>query len=253
MIIRWLTFIIITLFFVSITIVANAKKIDTALGEKFRLEKGDTAHIREINAELYLIGFTYSTCPKDVDCLRSGHPVVHYEFRANGKRYTDSAPLPIPYEIDVGPSDFKTFSEFIIWDSIERCKQKNDATLPKYKKDECWLRLASRVYDVEYCRNIQDRGWKDTCIENLLDKIDDPELCDEVETPRMFCKYRQAVMKLNPDMCKDVIKWDYAIRCYKEISEITGEGIAICDRISATEKDAIKLCRDSIAGKKSIK
>lgn len=255
MIFRRLTSILFTiLFFLCITIVANAKLINISFGEKFSLEKGDIAYLRDINAELYLKGFTYSPCPEGMQCVWSGL-AVHYEFRVNGKIYTDAEPLSIPYEIEVGKSDFKSFSEFTVWNSIERCMQMKDGILPNglkaYNKDACWSQLAWRLSNVEYCRRIQNAKGKDACIEYLLDKIDKPELCGEVETPLMFCKYRQAVLESNPDMCSDVIRWGYKIRCYKEVSEITGEGVAMCDQMRVREKSDIEFCRDSITGKRT--
>lgn len=138
------------------------------------------------------------------------------------------------------------------WDPVEKCvlskNEVNAAGRMMYYQDACWSRLAKERADADYCRRIQRGRGKDSCIENLVETVDQPELCDEVESPIMFCRYRQAIAELDPRICVGVIRWPYSNRCYRELAEKTSLGIAICDQLETEEPHHIKSCKDAISG-----
>ena len=137
-------------------------------------------------------------------------------------------------------------------DPVEKCllskNEVNAAGRMMYVQSACWSRLAEKRADADFCRRIPKGQGRDSCIERLVESVDQPELCDEVESPIMFCRYRQAIAELDPSMCVGVIRHPYVIRCYKEMAEKTSLGIAICDQLETEEPYHIKLCKDVISG-----
>jgi hypothetical protein len=151
-----------------------------------------------------------------------------------------------------------TFDDGEIFDSefggdpVEKCLHRKDevnaAGRMMYAQSACWSRLAKERGDADYCRRIPKGRGRDSCIEYLVESVDQPELCDEVERPTRSCRFTQAIAELDPRICVGVIRRSYAIRCYKEIAEELSLGISICDHLETEDPYHIELCKDVISG-----
>lgn len=212
------------------------------LGEEFTLVKGQSAIIKELNVSLKIKDFIYSPCPKGAQCVWSGLAVV-YELTVDGRIYDapiGNLPPESPYDVFVKDTDYKTYATFVIDEPENRC-----ITRSGISQDECWRGLAKRFGDESYCNDIQSLITKDACYEDLAEKLSNDDLCENVLSPKQYCQYLKLVTQDALDQCDSIIKFHWRARCFKEISEKSGEGIDICNTL---DSDKAEVCREMISG-----
>lgn len=239
----WIIFLILTFSFGISHPSVQASEIEVVLGEKFRLGVGDVASIKSINARLYFKKFpVYQPIRKGVIPEDWATELIEYEFHVNAKTYTHlENRSAAPYDIWIWPGDQKTYAEFTIKDPVALCMNS--------KESGCWHALAQRFVDVNYCRKIPKGKGQDACIEYILDEINQPELCAEVQAPMMYCQYLKATQELDPVSCAAVIRMDYLIKCYKEIAAKTNEkGTDICKHLANNKEHEVRMCVDIMSG-----
>lgn len=222
--------------------------VNAKLGESFTLSKGQSANITNATDKIVLEFNGFLKIPGRG--IASGI-FPSYRLFINGVVVENYAILP--YDVDLTHDLNYELAVFTIWDSVQRCIQTKDGTLPNglkaYNQDACWSKLAKRLSNIDYCEKIQRGKGRDACIEYLVDETDQQELCERVDTPLMFCKYTQVLNEKDPDKCGDIITWDHRNRCYKELANI--QGSAICDNLKKpSEKET---CRDAVRKKETEK
>lgn len=95
---------------------SNKGTFSVSLGEKFRMGKGETAQLDNLDVYLKITDFINSPCPSDSVCIWSGLAVV-YELSVDGKKYeasTGSLGKESPYQVSVEDSDYESYADFII-------------------------------------------------------------------------------------------------------------------------------------------
>ena len=221
---------------------APETEISVGLGEEFTLMKGQYAIVRGLDVSLRIEDFIYSPCPEGSQCVWSGLAVV-YELNVDGRIYgaqKGNLPSEAPYDVSVEDSDYKTYATFIIDKPETGCIRQSG--IPQ---DECWRGLAIRFDDESYCDSILTQVTKDACYEDLAEKLSSDKFCEKVVSPKQYCQYLKLVAQDEINLCDSIIKFHWRARCFKDISENTGEGISICDKL---EPDKAKLCREMISG-----
>jgi hypothetical protein len=232
--------------FYSTVIYASEIAVYAKLGESFTLKEGQSAKITDIPDDVIFEckGFRF------VDNGITVQKNIFSKFTINGeeKNNIDNR----YYSVELVKSDFKTFATYTVIDHIKYCEQKEDwkgnyGYIDKNRND-CWANLATIYTNIEFCNNISISNIKDFCIERVLGKQQNPELCSKVNSPKIYCKYIQAVNEMNPQICTDIIGREYYSKCLKEISKQTHEGVKICDRIRSDKSRHVEECIDIING-----
>lgn len=212
------------------------------LGEEFTLVKDQSAIIKELNVSLKIKDFIYSPCPKGLQCVWSGL-AVFYELTVDGKIYGASRGDLLsgtPYDVFVKDTDYKTYATFVIDKPENRCISEKG-----HSSDDCWRRLANRFGNMSYCNKIQWIDSKNACFEDLAISLNNDDLCKYTSSPKSYCLYLNLVDQGSLDQCDNIIKFHWRARCFKEISEKSGEGIDICNTL---ESDKAEVCREMISG-----
>lgn len=190
------------------------KTYNVALGEEFKLMKGDTVTVEDHGIYLKLIDIIdYGKCPTFPEIGISCGVSRHYELGVGDRVYITNY-LESPYTIHWGKTDRKTYVKGAIENPFEYCmKVYND-------EDGCNLRLAERFKDNKYCDEVNDMYSKNNCYESLAYVLRDFSLCDKVEEPTAFCKYLQVISTLDEISDCNILNNQWDSVCYIYYSEL---------------------------------
>ena len=213
------------------------------LGQEFTLKKGETAQVKGLSVFLKVTDFIYSPCPKSVQCFWSGL-AVDYELTVDGKIYYGSwggnpPPPEAPYDVLVNKTNYKTYATFVINNPEDTCADESYES-----QSDCLRGLAKRFNDQAYCNKIGNLATKGTCFEELAEKLKDSRLCQNVVSPKQYCRYLIAVSQNALAQCDSIIIGRLSDSCFKEIANNSGQGINICDTL---ESSIATKCREAVS------
>ena len=221
--------LVIFIFSYSFTAYAVDDDIKVRLGEQFTLKKGLTAHIEDTRVTLTITGFSY--CPPRSSCWVGNN--VWYELRMGDIILQRD----YPYGVTVGETDYRTFADLIVKDSVSHCRSMKN----KMSQNQCWERVAILSEKKTFFDHIDSPGGVASCKMNEARAL-------QVNNGSYY-EYVKAVDGSSPDACEKITDAKWARQCYKDIARKTGKGSEICDGLQ-TESHAV--CMNVLLQKKPL-